>query len=35
MGLQDVAPIVASLLGIPFNAPDGVLYPGILQAKKN
>lgn len=31
MGLQDVAPIVAKLLGIEFNAPDGVLYPGILK----
>lgn len=35
MGLQDIAPIVSTLLNIPFKAPDGVLYPGILQPKKN
>lgn len=34
MGLQDVAPMVSSLLGLSFTAPDGVLYPGILEAKK-
>ncbi|MET0635652.1 MAG: ectonucleotide pyrophosphatase/phosphodiesterase [Chitinophagaceae bacterium] len=34
MGLQDMAPIVAALLGIQFEAPDGVLYPGILESKK-
>ena len=31
MGLEDVAPLIAHLLGIPFNAPDGVLYPGLLS----
>ncbi len=34
MGLQDIAPIVANLLGIPFEAPDGILYPGILEEVK-
>ena len=33
MGLEDIAPIVAKLLGFPFNAPDGVLYPGVLTGK--
>lgn len=27
---EDVAPLVAALLGIPFTAPDGVLHPGLL-----
>lgn len=35
MGLQDVAPVVAKLLGLSFDAPDGVLYPGIVADKKN
>ena len=30
MGLQDVAPFVAALLGLDFDAPDGVLFPGLL-----
>jgi hypothetical protein len=30
MTLQDVAPVVAGLLGIGFDAPDGVLLPGLL-----
>lgn len=34
MGLQDMAPLIASLLGIPFSAPDGILYPGLLEPKK-
>lgn len=34
MGLQDMAPIVASLLGLSFEAPDGILYPGLLEKKK-
>jgi hypothetical protein len=34
MGMQDIAPLVAALLGIPFTAPDGVLLPGILRAAK-
>jgi len=31
MGTQDVAPIIAKLLGLDFKCPDGVLYPGILK----
>ncbi|GAA4310613.1 alkaline phosphatase family protein [Mucilaginibacter gynuensis] len=34
IGLEDIAPVAAKLLGITFNAPDGVLYPGILSADK-
>jgi predicted AlkP superfamily pyrophosphatase or phosphodiesterase len=34
MGLQDMAPIVSSLLGLSFEAPDGILYPGMLEVKK-
>jgi hypothetical protein len=30
MRLQDVAPLVAAVLGLPFTAPDGVLLPGLL-----
>ncbi|MFD1258337.1 alkaline phosphatase family protein [Mucilaginibacter terrae] len=36
IGLEDIAPVAAKLLGINFNAPDGILYPGILApARKN
>lgn len=31
MGLEDVAPVVAALLRIPFDAPDGILRPGIIH----
>lgn len=31
MGTQDIAPIIAKLLGIEFNSPDGILYPGLLK----
>ncbi len=31
MGTQDVAPIIAALLGLPFKSPDGVLHPGIIK----
>lgn len=31
MELTDIAPIVAALLGIGFEAGDGVLYPGVLS----
>ena len=31
MGLEDIAPIVSALLNLDFQAPDGVLYPGILD----
>ncbi|MGC4235212.1 MAG: ectonucleotide pyrophosphatase/phosphodiesterase [Niabella sp.] len=35
MSLPDIAPIVARLLNLPFDAPDGVLYPGIFKESKN
>jgi hypothetical protein len=28
--IESVAPTVAALLGIPFDAPDGVVFPGLL-----
>lgn len=31
MPLQNVAPLVARLLGLEFVAPDGVLFPGLLE----
>jgi hypothetical protein len=31
MGLEDIAPLVTQLLGIPFQSPDGVLFPGLLD----
>lgn len=31
MGLEDVAPVIANLLSLPFQAPDGVLLPGIIK----
>lgn len=31
IGLKDMAPLIAALLGIEFNTPDGILYPGILK----
>jgi hypothetical protein len=31
MSVTDVAPLVARLLGLPFEAPDGVLLPGLLR----
>lgn len=30
MGIKDIAPLIARLLGLKFAAPDGVLIPGIL-----
>jgi hypothetical protein len=30
LAVQAVAPLVAALLGIPFDAPDAVLFPGLL-----
>lgn len=30
MGIKDVAPLIARLLGLSLQAPDGVLVPGIL-----
>jgi hypothetical protein len=34
MGLEDIAPLITTLLGIPFYSPDGVLYPGLLELPK-
>lgn len=31
MGLEDIAPVISRLLNLSFNAPDGVLLPGILK----
>ncbi len=31
MGLEDIAPLIAKLLDLPFEAPDGALIPGILE----
>ncbi len=31
LGLEDVAPIIAALLGLPFQAPDGMLLHGLLR----
>lgn len=33
MGLEDVAPLISELLQLDFEAPDGVLLPGILKQK--
>lgn len=33
LGMEDVAPLIASLLGVSFSAPDGVLYPGLVTPK--
>jgi arylsulfatase A-like enzyme len=30
MGLEDVAPLIARLLGVPFDAPDGVAPLGVI-----
>jgi len=32
LSVTDIAPLIAELLGIEFNAPDGKLIPGILKA---
>lgn len=34
MNLTDMAPVVAALLGINFVAPDGILYPGMIDQSK-
>lgn len=31
MGIKDIAPLIAKLLNLPFQAPDGILVPGILS----
>ena len=32
MGVKDTAPLIATLLGLPFKAQDGVLYTGLIKA---
>lgn len=32
MGLEDIAPVITALLGLSFNAPDGILMPGIIKS---
>ncbi|AWG23636.1 AP endonuclease [Flavobacterium faecale] len=34
MGLEDIAPIVSSILNLNFTALEGVLYPGIIKESK-
>lgn len=34
MGLEDIAPLIANLLGIDLRQAEGVLYPGILAPEK-
>jgi len=31
IGMEDIAPLIAALLGLEFETPDGVLYPGLLS----
>lgn len=31
MGIKDIAPLISKLLNLSFQAPDGVLVPGILK----
>lgn len=31
IGMEDIAPLVANLLGIPFDAPNGLVIPGFLE----
>jgi predicted AlkP superfamily pyrophosphatase or phosphodiesterase len=33
MGLEDIAPLIARILDVPFNAPDGVAPLGLLNVK--
>lgn len=33
LGMEDVAPLAAALLGVPFHTPDGILRPGILEQR--
>ena len=34
MGLEDIAPIVTALLGLPFPSADGILFKGVLRQPK-
>jgi hypothetical protein len=31
MGVKDMAPLIAALIGIEFKTPDGLLIPGIVM----
>jgi len=33
MSVKDTAPLIATLLGLSFKSPDGVLYPGLVSGK--
>lgn len=35
MRMPDIAPVILALLGIPFQTPDGVLFPGIIDPVRN
>ena len=35
MGLEDIAPLIAEFLNLPFDAPDGVLHTELLENKGN
>ena len=34
MGLEDIAPLISTLLNLSFQAPDGVLFSGVLHEVK-
>ncbi len=34
MSLTDIAPLIAHLMGLQFNAPDGILLPGIVEFRR-
>jgi len=34
MGVEDIAPLIAKLLGFQFVSPDGILLPSIIKAEK-
>jgi predicted AlkP superfamily pyrophosphatase or phosphodiesterase len=31
MGVEDIAPLITTLLGVEFNSPDGILLPSIIK----
>ena len=34
MGLEDITPLISALLDLSFQAPDGIIYPGLLKGDK-
>ena len=34
MGLEDIAPLISALLDLSFQAPDGMMFPGLLKELK-